>query len=121
MEIEEKIKIICSDETAEALERYFKWAKDYRCFKKNMTVYFPVPDKDGKKDKLKELLWDNYYFFAILIVPYSIEVLHGIAEERDFVIFSQRLARHHIYFFNWCDKPDPMERLVELLKKEKKD
>ena len=110
LRLEKRIKVLCSKEAAEALELYLKWVKCYEHFKESTEVFSSI-------DELKRLLWDNYYFLAVFIAPYTIETLHKLVEERDFVIFSQRLARHHIYFFNWFDVEKPVEKLIRLLER----
>ena len=127
-EIEERIKIICEEKTWDALKRYFKYVKDCKNFedkdkkdkKDKIVVPFKVENKNNEiKENFRKVLWDRYYFSAILIVPYSIKILHRLTEERDFIIFSQRLYRHRIYSFNWCEegRKNPAKELAELIRK----
>ncbi len=103
----EKITIICEKDTKTPLERFLR-------FLRRDEYEFQTFEKE-KDETLKDVVLGRYYISAVLVLPYSPEILKELLGIGDFIIFSQRLSRHHIFFYQWC-KEENLGKLLQDLR-----
>jgi len=107
----QKITIICENKVAESLKRYFKFVCNDDAYDAFKTFAL-----DDAEEEIREVLWESYKP-RVFFVPLPPELYLAWLKEfdSDEIIFSQRLARHRIFFYHYlCDKS--LQEFVKFLK-----